>query len=554
MGDVPFSIEKKNLTISDSITPSPFRTYAGINPYSGAWTTNEIVHLLKRCMFGVKWADIQYYKSKTLSQTVDELLNNPFGNLTPPINDYNDAFYTDPYISLGQTWINRPYDDNNADFRRIDSMRRWSLGVMIYQSRSIGEKMCLFWHNHFATRADIGNARIGYNHIKLLRDNALGNFKDFTRKVTIDCHMLRFLNGEQNNKSAPDENYSRELQELFCIGKGPNSRYTENDVKEAAKALTGWQVNYDTGVPYFTPDRHDTTDKTFSAFYNNKVIKGQTGANAGNIELDDLLNMIFSNNETALFICRKLYRWFVYYDIDAITEANVIAPLANILRTNNYDVKPVLSALLKSEHFFDVINQGCMIKSPIDFCIALMREFNVVFPPSTVSNIRAFSGHMSEIMYRTSLQGQDYGNPPNVAGWQAYYQFPSYNELWINSTTYPERNSYASDMIRYGMTHEGTNAKIDVIEFAKSLSNPGDPNILINDSLTVLYRMALQQPTKDKIKKDILLTGQTTDAYWTQAWGAYIADPNNTDKKQTVETRLKSLYTYILNLPEFHLV
>jgi hypothetical protein len=264
--------------------------------------------------------------------------------------------------------------------------------------------------------------------------------------------------------------------------------------------------------------------------------------------------MIFANNETALFICRKLYRWFVYYEIDAATEANVIAPLANVLRTNNYNIKSVLSVLFKSEHFFDVLNQGCMIKSPIDFCVSLMREYNVIFPAVTVSTIRAFSGHMSEIMYRTNLQGQDFGNPPNVAGWAAYYQIPSFYELWINSTTYPERNSYASDMIRYGMTHENTNARIDVIEFAKSLSNPGDPNILINDSLLVLYRMALQQPTKDKLKKDILLTGQDTDAYWTQAWIAYINDPNNADKRRTVETRLKNLYTYIMNLPEFHLM
>lgn len=554
MSDVSFLHTERTPTVGNTNTSSPFRTNSGINPYNGPWTTNEVIHLLKRTMYGAKWADIQYYKSKTISQTVDELLNNPYANLSPPVNDYNDSFYTDPFVPFGQTWINRPYDDNDADFRRIDGMRRWSFGVMIYQGRSIGEKMTLFWHNHFATRSDIGQARMSYNYFKLLRDNALGNFKDLTKKITIDSHMLRFLNGEQNNKSAPDENYARELQELFCIGKGPNSQYTENDVKEAAKALTGWQVNYDTGASYFTPDRHDTTNKTFSAFYNNKVIVGQNGPNAGNTELDELLNMIFSNNETALFICRKLYRWFVYYEIDAATEANVIAPLANLLRTNNYNIKPVLSVLFKSEHFFDVLNQGCMIKSPIDFCISLMREYNVVFPVITTSTIRAFSGHMSEIMYRTNLQGQDFANPPNVAGWAAYYQIPSYYELWINSTTYPERNSYASDMIRYGMTHENTNARIDVIEFAKSLPNPGDPNILINDSLSVLYRMALQQPTKDKIKKDILLTGQATDAYWTQAWTAYINDPNNADKRQTVETRLKNLYTYIMNLPEFHLM
>src|SRR5205823_4891756 len=141
------------------------------------------------------------------------------------------------------------------------------------------------------------------------------------------------------------------------------SQYTENDVKAAAKILTGYTVNTITATSAFDATRHDTTNKQFSAFYNNTVITGQSGANGQN-ELDDLLNMIFATNEVAMYICRRIYRFFVYGNIDSTIETNVITPLAAIFRSNNYELKPVLSALFKSEHFFDVLTQGAMIKSP----------------------------------------------------------------------------------------------------------------------------------------------------------------------------------------------
>src|SRR6478672_11169439 len=146
--------------------------------------------------------------------------------------------------------------------------------------------------------------------------------------------MLRYLNGYLNTATAPDENYGRELQELFTIGKDPVTNlapYAEDDVKNAAKILTGHRINGNTFSYFFDATRHDSTDKTFSTFYNNTVIKGRTGA-AGAQETDDLLNMIFAKNEVSKFIVRKLYRWFVYYVIDETTEANVIEPLATIFR------------------------------------------------------------------------------------------------------------------------------------------------------------------------------------------------------------------------------
>ena len=189
--------------------------------------------------------------------------------------------------------------------------------------------------------------------------------------------MQKYLKGEKKTATAPNENYGRELQELFTIGKDAtgNPPYTEDDVKAAARVLTGWRNDLVAGTTsangfnsYFDPAKHDTADKQFSAFYNYTQINGLSGTGAVS-ELDDLLNMIFAKDEVSLFICRKLYRYFVYYEIDAATEQNVIVPLAAVFRSNNYEIVPVLDVLFRSEHFFDVLNQGCLIKNPIDFSV-----------------------------------------------------------------------------------------------------------------------------------------------------------------------------------------
>src|SRR5262249_40503652 len=153
----------------------------------------------------------------------------------------------------------------------------------------------------------------------------------------------------------------------------------------------------------------EPADKRFSAFYGNTVIKGRQGSEAGKHELEELLSMIFRNNETALFICRKIYRWFVYYDIDEAVEEKVIEPMAATLRENNYDIKPVLKVLLSSNHFFDTSNYGVQIKSPIDFCVGLQREFNVRFhlDEKQVLNYDMWK----QLLEFCSKMGQEPGNP-----------------------------------------------------------------------------------------------------------------------------------------------
>ncbi len=530
---------------------------SGINPYTGPWTKNEAIHLLKRTMFGAKQADIAYFLTKTVSQVVDELLDTTAALPAPPIKEYATTTTVgatpDTVVLQGTTWVNDVNNDGTVQSQRRASLKKWWTGNLINQSRSIREKMVVFMMDHFGNeQSDVGNANLAYKQMNTIYQNYLGNYKQLVKDITVDPHMLRYLNGYLNTAAAPDENYGRELQELFCCGKGPGSNYTENDVKEMAKVLTGWQVNYSNYTSTFNSGRHSSVNKTFSSFYNNTVITGRTGATAGSLEIDDLLNMIFSTQETAKFIVRKLYRYFVYYQIDATVEANVIEPLAVILRSNGYSIKPVLSTLLKSEHFFDVLNQNCYIKTPADLVVGGLRELNVSFPPLTDWDTN-YGIWNSFYAYMANMQ-QNLGEPPNVAGMPAFYQEPSYHELWITTDTLPKRNQYTDLMVASGLLRNSIRVQFNLPVYVQTLYNPGNPNDLIDGVINSCFRIGLSNESKKQIKTQVLLSGQQYDYYWTNAWHAYLANPANTTNFNTVNNRLKSLFQYLMALSEYQLM
>ncbi len=267
-----------------AIIPQTARTMSGLTPYSGVWTKEEVVHLLKRTMFGANPDDVVYFSGKTMSQAVDELLNPVAPIPQPPVKDYttSGAGTPDTAIAAGTTWVNDYSTDGTIQYNRRMSLKKWGIGQMINQDRSIREQMTLFWHNHFATESvTIDDAQQLYKHHSLLRSNALGNFKTLVRAITIDPGMLHYLNGYLNTNTAPDENYGRELQELFTIGKENTPNYTEDDVKAAARVLTGWRIDFTTNTSHFDPTKHDISNKQFSSFYNNTVITGRSGTSAG---------------------------------------------------------------------------------------------------------------------------------------------------------------------------------------------------------------------------------------------------------------------------------
>lgn len=537
---------------SDSVSPA--RTLSGINPYTGTWGANEVIHLLKRTMFGAKKADVDYFVNLTMNQAVDELLNPTASNPAPPVKEYTTSTQPgtpDANIAQGSTWVNDINNDGTVQSQRTSSYKKWWTGTMINQDRSIKEKMIFLWTDHFGNQAnEVGVGNWTYKQHTTIRQNCLGNFKQLVRDITIDLSMLRYLNGYLNTAAAPDENYGRELQELFTMGKGPDSKYTEQDVKEAAKVLTGWQINGNTYQTVFTSSRHSPVNKTFSAFYNNTVITGRTGATAGNLELDDLMNMLFAQPEVAKFIVRKFYRWFIYYNIDAATEVNVITPLADIFRTNNYNILPVLSALFKSEHFYDVLNQSCIIKTPADVVIGSIREYDVAMP--LASDWNTSYGHWNTLYLYMLIMGLDLHDPPNVAGMPAYYQEPLFHEIWITTDSLPKRNQFTDVMTNSGFSRNGFRMQFNFVAYAKTLSNPGNPNDLIDEALTYLYRMTLSPQVKQQMKTQMLLSGQQYDYYWTNAWSAYIASPT-TANFNIVNIRIRDLFRYLMNLSEYQL-
>ena len=467
----------------------------GLDPYTGPWGYEQAAHLIRRTMFGVKKSDVELLLGMNMEQAVDFLLDVDPTPPAPPVNNYyysdgnDEEGYEDPNVPFGDPWVNAAYDEQ-AEGLRIESFRGWWVKQMVNQDVSIREKMLLFWHNHFATQAsEVFFGKFNYLHNTKLRAYALGNFKELTKVVTLDGMMLIYLNGFLNNKNAPDENYARELQELFTIGKDNPNHYTEDDVFQAARVLTGWTINFGGDwSTIFYPFNHDQGNKQFSSFYNNTVIQGSAD---GNAELDALLNMIFAKEDVATFLCRKIYRWFVYYNITPEVEQDIIQPLAELFRNSNYEIKPVMETLLKSEHFFDAANKGCFIKTPVDVVVGTLRTFGLQIPGSTLWD--EFVQEYIQNIMMANMQMVP-GDPPNVAGWQAFRQFPQYYRMWINSDTARNRNLYTDILTAVYFESNNDRLKIDHIAFASQFDAPEDPVQLIDDMVRLLLGRVPGQP------------------------------------------------------------
>jgi uncharacterized protein (DUF1800 family) len=401
------------------------------------------------------------------------------------------------------------------------------------------------------------------DYMSLLRTNALGNFKILIQAIAKSPAMLVFLGNQYSTASAPNENFGRELMELFTLGKVPTQNYTEDDVKAAAKVISGWRVtnsNFNAAYPLpvaFSSSYHNQTNKTFSAFFGYATINNQTGA-AGANEFDLFFNMLFTQQAATIakYVCRRLYRFFVYYDIDANIETNVITPLANLLVSGNWEMAPVVNLLFKSEHFFDVANRGVMIKNPTDLIAGTLRTFNINTTPAAgatqvVNQYTVWNYFQS---YALSNLEQGYGLVPNVSGWKAYYQSPTFYQNWINSNTIQKRSSLLTAFVS-GFSTGTVTVKIDPIAFVQQFPNATilDPDLLINAITPLLLAVDLPAQYKTDTKIATLLNGQVTNSYWTTAWNAYVTNPS-TANTNTVKTRLNSLLTTFLQLAEFQLM
>ena len=549
-------------TTPDSSHAQPFeahrqaRIMSGLEPYVGTWDEYTAAHLLRRCLFGPKRNEIAGATQLGLSETLDYLFDErPMPD--PPLNFGRDD---DPDVAIGETWVDAPRTyDGSLNFYRKKSLRAWWIGLMINQEFSLREKMTLFWHNHFATEMQVVNIpQYMYKHLTYLRENCFGNFKQMAKDMTIDPAMLRYLNGNQNKKGKPNENYARELFELFTIGKGPTleegnyTHYTEQDVLAASEVLTGWRdkgfkPEHTEITAYFTPGRHENKPKQFSPAFNNYVIP--TTSNSKEEEYQELVDMIFAQRETARYISRKLYRWFVYYVIDDTTEANVIEPMAQILIDNDFEIEPVLRALLGSAHFYDMHNRGCLIKNPMDHMITIMRQFEVDTREADRNLLAQYNIWYAFYQYGNILQ-MTVLDPPSVAGWSAYYQIPQFHEIWINSASLPARKTI-QDALLSGFKRNGVQVKISPFVVLERIGNPSDPNALIEELAILLYTHPISKQERD-FYKDALIPG-LPDFEWTIEYTDFLSDPDNNAKRNAVETKLVILLFVMLGMAEYQL-
>lgn len=536
--------EGEQLVARSSGARKLIRTTTGLEPFSGPWNAKTAGHLLRRTMFGPKRLEI----AVIVSGSLDAALNTLFANQPTP---------SDPIGPTGSTWVNSPYDSQN-DNVYTQYLKAWWLGLMVNQGILIRERMVLFWHNHFVSESvDVQDSRYMYKQNVLFRLYALGNIKELVKQVSKDPAMLRYLNGNTNTKNRPNENYARELLELFTIGKGPEisqgnyTNYTEQDVQTAAKVLTGWRDNSrDNPIvgSYFDPNNHDSSNKTFSSAFGNKVITGKTGS-AGAQELDDLIDMIFAQTETAKFFCRKLYRWFVYYDIDSTVEQNVIAPLADVMRTNDYEVLPVLDKLFRSAHFFDDNNIGCFIKSPMDLVAGALRQFEIPFPSLTTS---AYYGPYNNARASAAGMQMNLLDPPDVAGWKPYYQTPDFYEIWINTVTLPLRGQF-TDSLFTGVANNRS-ITMDRIAYAATMTDAQDPFKLIDDLAEDLFPFPLTSNQKDYLLYNAMGLHQQDEYEWRVIWNAYNSPGGNTQQNKTsLLNKLDPLLKFMFRMAEFQL-
>jgi uncharacterized protein (DUF1800 family) len=381
---------------------------------------------------------------------------------------------------------------------------RW-LEEMVNSEAQLREKMSLFWHGHFACR--VINSFFQQELLHTIRQNALGNFGDLLKAVSKSPAMLQFLNNQQNRKKHPNENFAREVMELFTLGTG---NYTEIDIKEAARAFTGWGFNIK-GEFEFRKLQHDNEDK---------IIFGKTGRYDGN----DVIEMLLENKQTALFITKKIYRYFVNEKIDT-TKAEW---LSNRFYQSGYDIKKLLADIYTSDWFYEEKNIGNKIKSPVELLAGIQR-----FLPMELQN------NSVQILFQ-KLSGQILFYPPNVAGWPG-------GKNWIDSSTLMLRLQIPQILTANQIIDVTPKSDDDVMMGQMMEEKTKDlKNISVNvdwEMVNKIFEQTSRENLLEKITQVVLQTGNTLNS---QVLNKY----TNTSSR---ENYIKSAIINLMSTPEYQL-
>jgi hypothetical protein len=368
-----------------------------LDPYvpgsDNPWNQAKVKHCYRRLGYGTDYNTTATGVNVSPGALIDQIVDSAAAT---PLRE-------DPVWGYYRLVDFNDYNTENPEF--INDFRIETGNLMV--NDGLKGRMIFFWLNHFVTELDAYNyAPYLFQYYRTAEQHVLGNFKDLVHDMGLTPAMLFYLNGFQNTNTEPNENYARELYELFTLGEG--NGYTQEDIIETSKALTGWNLSPQAGGQIIF--------NTNTFFNGDKTIFGQTG----NWDYHDVIDILFQERGEliAQHICRKLYRYFVSPDIDLMIETNIIMPMAQTMIDNNFELVPVLKQLFKSEHFFDEKALGVIIKSPFDLIFQFVNESAFLFNDDL----------MEAFIYYAAVLGQIMFNPPDVAGWQG-------DQDWIGTST-----------------------------------------------------------------------------------------------------------------------
>lgn len=468
---------------------------SGSNP----WDVQKIKHLYRRLGYGASLSMTNSSLSKNPAVLVDEIIDQALAISPTPAPDWVFKTYSD-YPSQ------QAFDEANQQHIN-DSKYQFTVDILQNGFRS---RIILFWMNHFVTQQEVYNcAGYLFQYYDVLQRNALGNFKEFTRAIGITPAMLHFLNGFDNTNEEPNENYARELYELFTLGE--NNGYTQFDIEETARALTGYNTSpdYCGQIAFNEENTFDTTEKT---------IFGRKG----NWGYDDVINILFEEKGELIstFICQKLYAYFISPDINN----TIVNQLAEDFKSSNWEIEPVLRKLFKSEHFFDSANFGILVKSPIDLTHQFLIETE--YPQD--------EDGFNTIKYIHYVLGQDIFQPVDVAGWQR-------NHDWINSGTLTGRWIMMEWVIYKSLELDQPKFR----QFAKDISgNSKNPEVITRAMINHFTSKELASPEDYEVATTIL-KGEVPENYYTE--GIWNLD------YEYAHWQLLDLFFHIARMPEFQL-
>lgn len=469
-------------------------------PPPAEWTAAKVRHVYRRLGYGATNTQVLAGLQQTPVQLVEQLLQEARNTPIPAA----------PYWA---TWTREDYEnaEDGEEYENYKSLQReW---VRRSFEQPFQAKIALFWHDHFATEKNVYNCNNSmWQYYELLHRRAFGNFRTFVEEMGTNPAMLIYLDGNENIADEPNENYARELMELFTMGEG--NGYTQTDIENVARALTGWRMAmYACTPPYFNADLHDNDVKT---------IFGQSG----NFGYDDVHELIFTlrADQTATYICSKLYQQFVYHE----PNPEVIAQLATTFKNGNWEIYPVIEQILKSEHFFDESFIGSRIKHPLEMTVNLFSPLDFEIETDVREGFIDYANRTSYEM------GMDIFDPPNVAGWSGH-------RTWLSENALTYRWSFAGTMIRYYLSDTGHEK---LRQLALTLANES------NDPAVIAAAMAehwLAIPLSDDLKEvaTLFLRAGIPDNYfddgsWTLYW-------------EEAPSQLANLLSYFIQIPEFQL-